>query len=192
MACSLIVPLATACNEKDEGPKSTYTFVYNVNYEGGRNRTITVGAGKTASKWNTSRAGYILDGWFEEKACTNEYNFASPVNKDTTIYALWTNKSSIVYHDVSFAYGNDLIKTQSCREGKPIESYSVMKSQKLGYEIDGWYLDENYSEEFVLDVDLVQGPMTLYAKYVQMEGVEYTEDGDFNFEKNANIHNCKY
>lgn len=163
-------------------PKETYTFVYDTNYEGGRDRTIEIAAGKMASQYNPTRTGYILDGWFYESDCKTPYDFATPVNQDTTIYALWTSENSIVYHEVTFDYGEGFEKVLSCRAGKEIASYTVMESQRLGYEIVGWYKDKGLTQEFVLNQDLVEGAMTLYAKYVQDEAIKYTEDGDFDFE----------
>lgn len=179
MTLLVVFPLVS-CKESE--PQSTYTFVYDTNYQGGNKRTVQVGAGKTASNWSVSRAGYVLDGWFYESGCVNQYNFSTPVNEDTTVYALWTSRSEIVYSAVTFDYGDGLVKTQDCRQGKPIANTSVMKSQKLGYEIEGWYLDNEYTDEFVLDEDIVQGAITLYAKYEKMDGVAYTEDGDFIFD----------
>ena len=179
---SFLLPIAACQNSAEPSVKDRYVFVYNVNYAGGRNRTVEIAAGKTASQYNASRSGYVLDGWFYEKECETVYDFATPVNKDTTIYALWTDENTIVYHDVTFDYGEGFTKTGKYRDGKSVDSYTVMESQKLGYDIVGWFLDESLTDEFVLDVDPVESEITLYAKYVPAEGVSYTDDGDFDFQ----------
>ena len=165
-----------------EQPKSSYSFTYDLNYSGSKNRTITVGAGKKASTYNANRYGYVLEGWFCEKECITPYDFSNPVNQDTTIYALWTDESTIVYYDVTFDYGDGLTTVEKIREGKVVPTYSVLTSQKLGYEIVAWYLDEALTQEFTLGVTPVSGSITLYPKYVQKDDVDYTEDGDFAFE----------
>ena len=171
-----------SCSNSKSEVKSSYTFTYDLNYVGSQNRTISLGAGKKASNYKASRYGYELEGWFCEKECITPYNFANPVNKDTTIYALWTDLSTIVSYTVTFDYGDGVTTSEKYREGKTISAYSVMSSQKFGYDIVGWYLDEAYTQEFKLGSDPVTGEMTLYAKYEPSSGVDYTEDGDFQFE----------
>ena len=168
--------------EQSEDVKNSYTFTYDLNYEGSRNRTISVGAGKKAGTYNATRFGYVLEGWFCEKDCKTPYDFSSAVNKDTTIYALWTDESTIVYYNVTFNYGDGITTVERVREGRVVPTYSVLSSQKVGYEIVGWYLDEAFTQEFVLGVTPVNNSVTLYAKYVQKEDVKYTDDGDFDFE----------
>lgn len=38
-----------------------------------------------------TKTGYTFDGWYEEDTFTTEFNFASPVSVDTTIYAKFTS-----------------------------------------------------------------------------------------------------
>ena len=38
---------------------------------------------------NPVREGYTFDGWYTDEACTELYNFRTPVSKDITIYAGW-------------------------------------------------------------------------------------------------------
>lgn len=37
------------------------------------------------------REGYAFGGWYTDEACTAAYNFASPVNHDLVLFALWRN-----------------------------------------------------------------------------------------------------
>lgn len=172
------------CSDKGQSQETSesYNFTYDLNYAGSTNRTISVGAGKKVNTYNASRFGYVLDGWFCEKECTTPYNFSNPVNQDTTIYALWTDKSTIVYHNVTFDYGEGLITSEEIRDGKVVPSSSVMSSQKLGYDIVGWYLDEAFTQKFAFGVTPVTSDLTLYAKYVQKDDVTYTDDDDYVFE----------
>lgn len=187
MSVSMVLPLVSCGEDEGKEPTGTkkYEFVYDMNYEGGKNVTLLIAEGGRATKRTASRAGYLFDGWFCESECVVEYNFATPVYKDTTVYALWTDADSVVYYDVVFDYGNGFTKTVECREDKTIKASAILGSQKLGYAIEGWYLDQEYTQEFDVSSDVVTGEMTLYAKYVRMPGVEYTEDGDFEFDNVA-------
>ncbi len=176
------ISILGACTDNEEESPSSYTFVYDLNYDGGKDRSIQIAAGKMATQYNVTRLGYVFDGWFADAACKTPYNFATPINQNTTIYALWTDESTIVYHTVTFDCGEDGVKEVQCREGKSIPAYSVVKPQKLGWQIEGWYLDEDFEEEFVIGVDPVTDSITLYPQYTEMEGVEYDENGDFVFE----------
>lgn len=168
-------------NEQSSETKGTYTFTYDLNYAGSKNRTISVGAGKKASTYNATRFGYVLEGWFCEKECVTPYDFSKAVNKDTTIYALWTDESTIVYYNVTFNYGDGLTTVEKVRENRVVPTYSALTSQKLGYELVGWYIDEALTQEFTLGVTPVTSDIMLYAKYVRKEDVAYTDDGDFAF-----------
>ena len=188
MMITTALPLVSCDSKEQTGDAKKYEFVYDMNYEGGQSKNVTVmiAEGKKATKRTPSRVGFVFDGWFCERACIVEYDFATPVYKDTTVYAMWTDSSSIVYHDVVFDYGNGFTKTVECRDGKTIKASVVLGSQKLGYDLVGWYKDADYTEAFDIDNDVVEGAMTLYAKYEVSSGVAYTEDGDFSF-KDVNI-----
>lgn len=41
-----------------------------------------------------TKSGYRFTGWFEDEACTAEYDFTTPVVRDITLYAGWHKKSS--------------------------------------------------------------------------------------------------
>ena len=168
--------------QSESEAKETFAFVYDLNYEGARNRTITITAGKKASNYNPSRFGFVFEGWFCEKECKTPYDFSKSVNKDTTIYASWTDESTIDYHNVTFDYGDGIVSVEKCRDGKTISLNLVKQSQKFGYDISGWYLDPEFTQEFAVTSTPVTNDITLYAKYQYSSGIKFTEDGDFDFE----------
>jgi uncharacterized repeat protein (TIGR02543 family) len=50
---------------------------------------------KAAQPAAPTREGYTFDGWYQEAACTNAWNFASDVvTANTTLYAKWTQGST--------------------------------------------------------------------------------------------------
>jgi uncharacterized repeat protein (TIGR02543 family) len=52
-------------------------------------QTVAKGSTATRPSPDPSVDGFTFGGWYQEAACTNEYNFSTPVNSDTTIYAKW-------------------------------------------------------------------------------------------------------
>ena len=80
--------LMTACSPKQSGggeEKSEYTVVYDLNYEGSTNRTVTVSAGTRATNWKPSRADYDFIAWYTEPECTTKFDFSQYINADTHI-----------------------------------------------------------------------------------------------------------
>ncbi len=51
----------------------------------------TVNAGTTAAKpYDPEKEGYLFDGWYSDKELTEEFDFLTPINANTTVYAKWT------------------------------------------------------------------------------------------------------
>lgn len=69
------------------GEPCTVTFV-----PGGGTAPVTRAAyveGTVSAPEGIVRAGFVLDGWFTDAACTRPYDFASPVTANLTLYAKW-------------------------------------------------------------------------------------------------------
>lgn len=68
---------------------ATYTVTFDTN--GGSNivaQTVTEGKQVTAPA-NPKKKNCGFGGWYTDKECTVSYNFATPITKDTTLYAKW-------------------------------------------------------------------------------------------------------
>ncbi|MCR5373614.1 MAG: InlB B-repeat-containing protein, partial [Solobacterium sp.] len=51
----------------------------------------TVAAGTTAAKpLNPEKEGYVFGGWYKDAELTEEFDFLTPINANTTVYAKWT------------------------------------------------------------------------------------------------------
>lgn len=86
-------------NDKDQDNSATqYTVTFDYNYEGAPTATTqTVNSGEAVQKPNDPTRGlYIFDSWYTEAACTTEYVFTTAVTKDITLYAGWTEDTSMV------------------------------------------------------------------------------------------------
>ena len=71
--------------------EAVYTVTFKANGHGKDPEPQKVVEGKKAVKPADPEAkGYILLGWYTDKACTKEYNFNSKVTKNLTLYAKWT------------------------------------------------------------------------------------------------------
>jgi beta-glucosidase len=69
---------------------NTKTVVFNLNYSGSTNSTVSVNEGGVAAiPTAPTREGYVFTGWYRDAACTATYDFADAVNSDVTIYAGW-------------------------------------------------------------------------------------------------------
>ena len=73
-------------------PQPTYvTVTFDDMVAGTDNKVEKVLKGSKVSKpEDPVREGYTFAGWFADEALTEAYDFGSPVNEDTTLYAKWT------------------------------------------------------------------------------------------------------
>ena len=71
--------------------KWVVTVTFNVQGKGTAPKSQTIMDGSKVSKpTDPTVAGYVLEGWYKEAACTNKWDFDSnTVTKDTTLYAKW-------------------------------------------------------------------------------------------------------
>ena len=49
--------------------------------------------GKLVKPADPTRDGYTFGGWFTDEACTQAYDFSTPVTADLTLYAKWTKNA---------------------------------------------------------------------------------------------------
>ena len=183
ISCGLFLMSMFSCNKENENVvKDEYTFIYDYNYDGGKNRVITVGANKRASYYDASRVGYILDGWFNEKECKNQFDFNTLINEDTTVYALWTDLDEVSYCEVTFDYNYDGIKSVvKARIGKTIDSRKIAKPDRLGYTLEGWYLDKELTNKVDFGNKIISEDITLYAKY-EKKDIKFDDNDEVIFD----------
>ena len=80
--------------EPGPGPDHQPTYVtvtFDDMVDGTANKEVKVLKGsKVAKPEDPVREGYTFAGWYADEALTEAYDFGSPVNEDTTLYAKWT------------------------------------------------------------------------------------------------------
>lgn len=57
-----------------------------------------------------TKAGYVFDGWYTDKALTTKYDFATPVSKSFTLYAKWVDLMSMFTDLDKAAWYYDYVK----------------------------------------------------------------------------------
>ena len=76
------------------GAVESWTVTFNSN--GGSacdTKFVATADGKLAKPADPTRDGYTFGGWFTDEACTQAYDFSTPVTADLTLYAKWTKNA---------------------------------------------------------------------------------------------------
>ena len=76
--------------------KGFLTVSFDLNGHGDPIPPQTVPAGQPAARPGDPAAdGWLFGGWYAEAECKTPYDFSAPVNADFTLYAKWTDESSV-------------------------------------------------------------------------------------------------
>lgn len=68
-----------------------------VSFETGEGSKVdfqTTADGKLVKPADPTREGYTFGGWYTDEACTQAYDFSTPVTADMTLYAKWTKNAT--------------------------------------------------------------------------------------------------
>jgi len=80
-----------------------YTVSFAMNGHGTQIASQTVQEGNTASKPSPdpTTSGWVFGGWYNESACTTEFDFSTAITADKTLYAKWTEPvvNKVVYNN---------------------------------------------------------------------------------------------
>lgn len=77
------------------GAVESWTVAFNSN--GGSacdTKFVATADGKLVKPADPTRDGYTFDGWYTDEACTQAYDFSTPVTADLTLYAKWTKNAT--------------------------------------------------------------------------------------------------
>lgn len=117
-----------------------------------------IAKGDTAASGQTTRTGYTFRGWSTNKDNYTEFNFATPVNENLTLYAFWN--ANLVPVTIVYMYENP----------NDTEYSPAGKSEKV-YAPAGSYISIEKSEitrknqtHTVRYADTMEGALTGYAK----------------------------
>lgn len=107
-----------------------------------------------------TKDGYSFGGWYKDVNCTTSYDFNTPVNEDTTLYAKWLAKYTVSFD----TDGGSIVETQTVVTGNKATKPAVNPTKK-GYNFAGWYTDNTYTTEFDFENTIITDNTTVYAKF---------------------------
>ena len=112
-----------------------------------------------------AREGYEFKGWFTDQALTEKFDFETLISTDITLYAKWEKEAPKVY-EVTFVKNNgEKDSVIEVTEGEKVQAPEI---EKEGYELEGWYRDQNYRNKFDFETKITSN-ITLYAKWKEIE-----------------------
>lgn len=171
----LMVPmLLTACSADSE----EYHVVYDLNYEDAGSRTVSVQAGRNAISWRPYRDGYDMEGWYKDKACKRPFDFSKKIGKDVVLYANWVKdpENYQVVFNGNYA-GADTPEEINVPEGTKLSETDAPENSRLGFALTGWYTDEECTDPWDFENDVVYENTVLYAGYEYDNSVARNEQG---------------
>ena len=137
-----------------------HTIIFNVN--GGttvENKSIKHEEHITAEP-STTKTGHTLEGWYKEATFTTEWDFDTDVViGNMTLYAKWELNSYAISFETN---GGTAVTNQTIEHGDKISQPTTTKTD---YTLVGWYKEAAFTNEWNFDTDVVEGDMTLYAKW---------------------------
>ncbi len=116
------------------------------------------------------RAGYDFAGWYADANCLTPFDFAMPIERDTTVHAKWTAGSTegTERHYVSFvANGGSPVATQKVEHGG--YASEPEPPTRPGWKFLGWYVDAAFAgDAFDFARTPIERDTTLYAKWEEL------------------------
>jgi len=166
-------------------PIQTYDVTFDSN-EGSAVTTQTVNGGDSATEpTDPTRTGFEFAGWFtDDTTFLNEYNFASAVEDNITLYAKWNEEYDITYvlNDGTNNGSNPSIYTVET------PTITLLEPTRDGFVFDGWFEEIDFSGTEVTEITLGStGDITLYAKWVDEAAAETTYTENFSFITSTSI-----
>jgi len=133
--------------------------------------TSTVVEGQIVSRPDTdpSEEGYVFDNWYSDPEMTTVYDFASPVNGDTTIYAKMDRLCTVTFKD-----GETTLSTSTVGEGQTV-ARPVTDPTKEGYDFVNWYSDSEFTTVYDF-TSAINEDTTIYAKW-ELAQQTWSQDG---------------
>lgn len=154
---------------QEPAPIESYTVTFDAH--GGTlsgEATQTVESGKTAAKPDDpTREGYDFRAWTTDEAGEVNFDFATPITVDTTLYAQWTKKVEPVTEcTVTFNANGGVLTGDAAQTVKIGEKASKPSDPTYsGYTFKGWTTDEAGENEFDFANTVITKDITLYAQW---------------------------
>ena len=106
---------------------------------------------------NAVKAGYEFQGWFRDSSFTDQFQVGVDSSSvDLTLYAKFVAN----VYQVNFVTSGSEVSSLNVLYG---QSFEIPDTSKVGYNFNGWYLEENYQTPY--NGEPVTDHLTLYAKF---------------------------
>ena len=160
------------CSTNDDGTEQTTPVTYTVTFNsmGGsavQSKTVDEG-GKVAKPAAPTNDDATLEfgGWYTDQACTQAFDFNTPINANITLYAKWTTKSAQVeQYTVTFnSMGGSAVQSATVDEGGKVTKPTDPTNDDATLEFGGWYTDQACTQAFDFNT-AINANITLYAKW---------------------------
>lgn len=122
---------------------------------------------RPSEKETPTKVKFEFVDWYQDAGCTEPFDFATPINENTTIYAKWTQ----VAFDVVFNYNGGKVGESTTssvivnKDGLITAPTGENIPTKLDHNLVGWFTDETLTNEWNFAEDKVTADVTLYAKW---------------------------
>ena len=145
------------------------TVSFDLNGHGSSIEAQSVESGQCAKEPQApAEKGYVFNGWFTDKECSQAYDFKTPVVSNLTLFAKWTAEKTPDPQTANYTLtfetnGGSKIEPIVNKEGTVVELKNFAPT-KTGYTFAGWYLDSKLTTKASSTVTLSKD-MTVYAKW---------------------------
>lgn len=155
---------------------------YELNYDGGGTRSVSLLAGAHAVDWRAVRENYDLVGWFTDADCKTPYDFSQRVYEDRTLYAAWRVQPGMAMVTFDFCVAGKENKSIAVRCESTVGEKYVPAYKPFGMQLSGWYKDKDRTQKWDFATDTVDGDTTLYAGYDHTVSVDRNSDGSVRYD----------
>lgn len=163
------------------------TVTFDLGYEGAKNESVKVEVGNAVSKpADPVRQNYEFGGWYRDDAFTAEYDFATAVTDNITVYAKWERSDVTVTFNLN--YGDDEGTTSSVKYNHAVEE--PKEPTRSGFVFTGWYTDKECTVWFNFNLPVTDN-ITVYAGWVASSNEQVTITYKLNYGENATLKETK-
>lgn len=164
-----------------------YTVSFNAQGHGTAPEEQTIDYNKKATKpANPTDSDWSFVNWYTEATCDNEFNFETPITKDTNLFAKW-----LALHKVTFEVEKTGVEgiANAPSEKKIVDGGYVAEPEidptSTSHDFKGWYKEDACTNKWKFDSDTVTEDTTIYAKW-EIKKFNVTFDmGDVDDAKDA-------
>ncbi len=124
-----------------------------------------------------TRTGYTFGGWYTDLGLTQKFTAATVITEHKTVYAKWNANPCTV----TFAIGENATMDGDLTQTAYYDGHATAPvnnpTKEGGYEFRGWYKNQDCTQEFSFDNEIIKGDTTIYAKWIKLHTVTFNNNG---------------